>query len=112
VHPAVKKDFVHWVKTNNALPYVIMEAAILFESGSNNDCDISIVVTAPDDLRFNRVIHRDNISTEQVLARENSQMKQDEKRKLANFEIVNDENQLLIPQVLKLHEHFLTLSKK
>lgn len=112
VHPAVKNDFDLWMNKNNTSPYLIKEAAILFESGTYKDCDFTIVVTAPDDLRFNRVINRDKIPKEQVLARENNQMKQYEKQKLADFEIVNDEKQLIIPQVINLHEHFLTLLKK
>ena len=81
---------------------IIKEAAILFESKSYIDLDKIICVSAPKEIRINRVINRDNISREQVLARMEKQMVQEEKEKLSNFIIINDEKELLLPQILNI----------
>jgi dephospho-CoA kinase len=112
VHPAVRIDFDNWINKNNSAPYVIEEAAILFESGANKHMDYIITVSAPEDLRFKRVMMRDNVSEEYVRNISKNQMDDKEKIKLSDFEIVNDDTQLLIPQVLHLHDHFLSLSNK
>ena len=112
VHPAVRKDFQTWLSKISDVPYLIKEAAILFESGANEDCNYTVVVTSPLDLRSKRVTLRDAVPEEQFLKRENSQLREEEKQKLADFEIINDENHLVIQQVLKLHEHFLSLTRK
>ncbi len=69
VHPAVKKDFLEWVENHRDHPVVIKEAAILFESGTDEDCDAVITVTAPIETRINRVLERDKTSREEVLRR-------------------------------------------
>jgi dephospho-CoA kinase len=112
VHPAVRIDFDNWINKNNSAPYVIEEAAILFESGAYKNMDYIITVSAPEDLRFKRVMMRDNVSEEHVRNISKNQMDDKEKIKLSDFEIVNDDTQLLIPQVLHLHDHFLSLSNK
>jgi|SRR5690606_21878228 len=106
VHPAAIQAFVDWSKVQNS-PYVVKEAAILFESGSYKDCDYTILVYTPQELRIERVMARDQISPEQVQTRINNQMPEEQKRELANFEIVNDEKNALLPQILKLHEYFV-----
>ena len=111
VHPAVFRSFVDWCTGHNDAAYVIKEAAILFESGSYKLCDRSIIVTAPLDVRLTRVVMRDNITWEEAEARDSRQMAEDEKIKLADFRITNDDTELLIPQVLQLHEQFLALAK-
>ncbi|UEG54645.1 dephospho-CoA kinase [Mucilaginibacter daejeonensis] len=110
VHPAVFRAFDAWVGSNHAAPYVMKEAAILFESGSYKDCDHTILVTAPTDVRLQRVAKRDGISLDEAAARNARQMPEKEKRQLATFEVVNDNTQLVIPQVLKMHQHFLELA--
>lgn len=79
VHPTVKKHFDHWLLQYKKVPYVIYEAAILFESGRYKDCDLIITVTAPVDIRIQRVIERDKTTRELVLKRINAQWT-DEKR--------------------------------
>ncbi len=110
VHPAVFRAFDAWVSRNQAAPYVMKEAAILFESGSYKDCDHTILVTAPTEVRLQRVAKRDGISLNEAAGRNTRQMPEEEKRQLATFEVVNDNSQLVIPQVLKLHQHFLELA--
>lgn len=73
IHPAVKKHFSSWISNHKNAPYIIYEAAILFESGSYKDCDIIITVTAPLELRIQRVIQRDKTTRENVLRRINMQ---------------------------------------
>ena len=106
LHPAVGKHFDNWVKDQKA-PYCIKEAAILFESGAYKQVDKVIAVVAPLELKINRTIKRDGITKEEVLARIKNQMSDEEKVKKADFVIQNDELQLLIPQVLKLHRQIL-----
>ena len=110
VHPATIKDAEGWMKKQNS-PYLIKEAALIFESGSNRFLDKVIGVSSPLSLRMERTIKRSNITAEQVKARINLQMDEEEKMALCDYIIVNDEQQMLIPQVLLLHEKFLSLTK-
>ena len=105
VHPATIRDADTWLATQNA-PYIIKEAALLFESGSYSALDYVIGVSAPYPLRILRAMKRDNISKEQVVARMNRQIDENIKMKLCDFIVYNDEGQLLIPQVLLLDERF------
>lgn len=105
VHPATIKDALEWMRMQKA-PYVIKEAALIFESGSNKDLDYVIGVKSPIDLRVKRSMARDNISEDQVHARMNKQMDEEAKIRLCDYVIENDEQQMLIPQVLALHEKF------
>lgn len=110
VHPAVFRAFDQWdAELPKHLPYSLKEAALLFESGSYEMCDKNILVTAPHALKMARVIQRDNVSEEQVLARMNKQFTDRQKLKLADYFIENNENQSIILQVLDLHEQFLTM---
>jgi dephospho-CoA kinase len=110
VHPATIKDAAAWMQMQST-PYGIKEAALIFESGSNKDLDYVIGVKSPAELRIKRAMVRDNISAAQVQARIDRQMDEEEKMRLCDYVIVNDEHQMLIPQILTLHEAFLKLSK-
>ncbi|HTH55151.1 MAG TPA: dephospho-CoA kinase [Cyclobacteriaceae bacterium] len=108
VHPRVGLDSERWMKENADAPYVIKEAALLFEAGSYKALDKIIVVTAPEAMRVSRVIHRDKSRTrEDVLKIIRSQMREEDKISRADFVLRNDESELLIPQILKLHERFI-----
>ena len=109
LHPSTLADAANWIKKQNS-PYIIKEAALLFESGSNKSLDYVIGIKAPLDLRLQRAIKRDSISEKEVMSRIDSQMNEEEKLKSCDFIIVNDEEQLLIPQVVKLHQQLLALS--
>ena len=110
VHPAVFRAFDKWLLSHRNAPYVMKEAALLFESGSYKMCTHSILVTAPEKIKVRRVMQRDGITEDEVRLRMLRQFSDEEKEKLSDFTIVNDENTLLIPQVLKLHEHFLSMN--
>ncbi|MBK7306223.1 MAG: dephospho-CoA kinase [Chitinophagaceae bacterium] len=110
VHPATINDANAWM-LKQTTPYTLKEAALLFESGAAELLDYVIGVTAPAPLRLQRVMQRDNSSREEVMARMNKQMDEEIKMKLCNFIITNDEQQLLIPQVLALHETLLLLAQ-
>lgn len=107
VHPATFRAMDRWTAGQKNVPYVLKEAALLFETGSYKQDTRTILVTAPKALRIARIMRRDGISEEQVLARMSRQMPDEEKEKLADFILVNDERSLLIPQVLELHARFL-----
>ena len=111
VHPATINDANAWM-LKHATPYTLKEAALLFESGAAELLDYVIGVTAPAPLRLQRVMQRDNSSREEVMARINKQMDEETKMELCNFIINNDEQEMLIPQVLALHETILLLTKK
>ena len=112
VHPAVFRAFDHW-ESAVALkaPYIIKEAALLFESGSYQACDKSILVTAPLEMRLQRVISRDKVSADQVRARMDKQMSEEDKAKMADFQIRNDETESVILQVMDLHLRFLNTTR-
>ncbi len=107
VHPFVKKHFQKWKKENMNSKYLVKEAAILFESGADEDCDRIVTVVAPNDLRIKRVMERDEVTKERVEAIMKNQMSSTEKIKRSDFVVTNDNQYLVIPQVLELHESFL-----
>lgn len=109
VHPAVQKSFEKWCIEQNT-PYVLKEAAILFESGSEKGLDQVICVSAPDNLRVQRVVSRDGVTESQVLERMSKQWEQSRKIELANFHVINDEKQLLTPQIVAIHQQILEQS--
>ena len=106
VHPVVFSRFREWENKQTA-PYVIMEAAILFESGSSEVVDRVITVVAPIEERVSRVIHRSNLTREQVMERMRNQMSDSERIKHSDYVIQNSENDLIIPAVLKIHDDIL-----
>lgn len=106
VHPATIRHSNEWADRQNA-PYVVKEAALLFESGSAQSLDKIIGVFAPQPLRLLRVMKRDNATREEVLARMNKQIDENIKMRLCDYVIHNDEQQMVIPQVLALHETLL-----
>ncbi|WP_316846684.1 dephospho-CoA kinase [Pedobacter psychrodurus] len=113
VHPAVFRAFDAWEATiPSTVPYTLKEAAILFESGSYKLCDTTILVTAPYEIKIKRLMQRDGVTEEQVKARMDKQLSDEEKAKLADHFIVNDEQQSIIEQVLSLHQGFLKLAKE
>ena len=111
IHPAVKRAFEDWSSAQQA-PYVLKEAALMFESGSFRQNSVNVLVFSPLDLRIKRVMQRDGSTKEAVLARIAKQMPEDEKQKLSDFIIFNQEDQMLIPQVIKLHEYFLSICQQ
>jgi dephospho-CoA kinase len=106
VHPAVARDFMRWVVAHEKSQYVIKEAAILFESGAYKAVQETVLVTAPEDLRIQRVVQRDGVAESVVRQRMANQWPEERKAELADHIILNDGHQLLIPQVLELHRKF------
>lgn len=103
VHPATIEAGKIWASQQKA-PYVIKEAALFFEAGSAEGMDKIIGVYAPDALRIQRVMQRDGLSREEVISRMQHQISQSVKMKLCDYVVQNDEQSLLLPQILKIHE--------
>ncbi len=108
-HPATIRDANEWMKRQNTA-YTIKEAALIFESGSVEFLDHVIGVYSPLPLRVQRIMQRDGISREEVAQRMSRQLDENIKMKLCDSVLVNDEQQLLIPQVLALHSRLLSLA--
>jgi dephospho-CoA kinase len=110
LHPAVRDAFGKWLGKQNSR-YVVHEAAILFESGFYRDFDKVIAVTAPEQIRIERVMRRDHVTRKDVVIRMDNQWNDEEKVKRADFVIFNDNEQLVVPQVLRIHRELLDLTK-
>jgi dephospho-CoA kinase len=108
VHPATIKDAADWMLQQDAA-YTLKEAALIFESGSQQGLDYVIGVFAPEPLRIQRVIKRDGSTAEQVKARMRKQLTESIKMKLCDFIITNDEQQLVTPQVLHIHQKLIAI---
>jgi dephospho-CoA kinase len=107
VHPAVFRAFDEWIaRIPPQTPYILKEAALLFESGSYTMCDRSILVTAPELVRVQRVTSRDGVTEEQVRARMDKQFSDEQKRAMADYQLYNEETQSIILQVMNLHRTF------
>jgi dephospho-CoA kinase len=102
IHPEVAKDFAAWVASKNNYPIVALEAAVLFEGNFHHYVDKTITVYAPLELRIARASQRDNVPIEKIKEREKNQIPDEEKLKMADFIIYNDEKHALIPQVSNL----------
>nr|MBS0038526.1 dephospho-CoA kinase [Saprospiraceae bacterium] len=108
IHPRVAEDWEKWFKSHKGrTPYVLKEAALLFESGSAEHLDEIICVIAPEDLRIARVMERDGVTEGEVLNRMKNQMPQDLKASLSQFLIINDQNTSLVKQVVSLHRKLI-----
>lgn len=102
VHPAVKRDFELWMQEHKNFDYVIYEAAILFESGRYKECDIIITVTAPEEVRIERVIERDKTTRKQVLSRMKMQWDDEKRISMSNFVINNNNLKIAKEEVVKI----------
>lgn len=111
VHPATIRDSENWMQQQTT-PYAIKEAAIIFESATQDQYDYIIGVTAPVSLRLLRAMKRDGSTREQVLARMEKQIQDVIKMRLCDFVVYNDEQQAIIPQVIKMHNTFLERGSK
>ena len=111
VHPATKKDGEAWMQEQTS-PYAIHEAALIFEAKVSDRLDYVIGVSSPIELRIKRTIERDKVSREEVLKRMEQQLEEEVKMSKCDFILINDEQQLLIPQVLALHKKLIGLSKQ
>lgn len=89
IHPKVRQHFANWLNLHTTVPFVIKEAAILFESGSYKDCDKIILVKAPQDVKIERVMRRDNVTREQVLKRMEAQWSDEKKESGSDYIITN-----------------------
>jgi len=101
IHPMVFADFEQW-KTQQTQSLLVIETAILFESGFSNSVDVSITVTAPENLRIRRVAIRDGWSYDSIISRIQNQLPEEERIRRSDHVIHNDDRQALIPQVEKL----------
>lgn len=106
IHPLVFEKFKNWISSQDA-PYVIMEAAILFESGAFRLVDRIATVVAPEEERIRRVMHRNKLSREMVMERIRNQMNDEDKIRQSDYVINNSENDMIIPAILKIHDDIL-----
>jgi len=107
IHPLVYKLFDEWCLLHTNKPYLINEAALLFESQSYKRLDYTILIVAPIETRIKRVAQRDGFSYEDIKARMDKQLSEEQKIKMADFIIDNNEKELILPAILNLHNEFL-----
>ncbi|MRR21252.1 dephospho-CoA kinase [bacterium] len=109
VHPAVLRRFEEWADAS-AFPYVIMEAAILFEAGADALVDRVVTISAPVEERISRVMGRNDLTREEVIRRINNQLEDEEREEQSYYVINNSDNEMIIPEILKIHEDMIRLS--
>ncbi len=107
LHPRVKERFLSWCGQHQSKPYLIHEAAILFESGFYKFMDKTILVLAPEEIRIERVMQRDKVSGDSVRQRMQNQWTDEQKLPLADFIIRNDGKSPLIPAILEIHNKLI-----
>ena len=107
IHPRVNDKYAKWMAQLPPTPYCIKEAAIVFETATQSKYDYTIMVFAPDEMLIERTMKRDGQTIAEVKARLANQMSQKEKINLADFVINNDNETLVIPQIIKLHNDFI-----
>lgn len=111
VHPAVLRIFDEWAEKSES-PYVIMEAAILFEARADTMVDRVAAISAPVEERIARVMGRNDLSREEVMERINNQLEDDEREEQSYYVINNADNEMIIPEILKIHDDMLRLAGK
>jgi dephospho-CoA kinase len=107
IHPIVRADFENWALNQNSA-LVFNEAAILFETGSYQNFDSSILVCAPTESKIERVMKRENCSKEEVMARMSKQWSDEDKRKLADYSILNDNQTPILIQLEEIINNLLS----
>ena len=110
VHPRVDLDFEQWVSRQASAPYILKEAALLFNSGASKKLNKIIVVAAPTEVRIERIRRRDGRTDDQIKKIINQQMDQQEMEHRADYIIRNDGSELVIPQVLRIHQTLINLA--
>ena len=111
VHPEVLERFNRWASASDS-PYVIMEAAILFEAGADSLVDRVVTISAPVEERISRVMGRNELTREEVIRRINNQLGDEEREEQSYYVINNSDNEMIIPEILKIHEDMIRLSGK
>ena len=106
IHPKVLEKYKLW-QSKQTFPYTILESAIIFEIGWQKHFDKIINIETPIEIAIERVKLRDNISQDQVLQRINNQMPWQTKKKLSDYNIYHDNNTMLLPQIIAIHENIL-----
>ncbi len=109
VHPAVLRNFEEWTSSQE-VPYVIMEAAVLFESNADKTVDRVVSVSAPVEERISRVMGRSGMTRMEVLDRINNQLEDEEREEQSYYVINNADNEMIIPEILKIHDDMLRLA--
>lgn len=104
IHPAVKEDFIQFKSKFPLNTIIIKESALLFETGIYKDLNYTILVTAPVNLKIERVMKRNSVSKSDIEKRIHAQWTDEQKISLANAIIVNDNDTALIPQVISIIE--------
>lgn len=110
IHPQVRENFGHFCEMHASSPYVINEAAILFETGTYKKFQFNILVIAPENIKIERLKNRDNASEETIRERMKAQWNDEQKMPLANFIINNDGVQSLKDQVMEIHQKIMTVN--
>lgn len=109
VHPSVLRQFDNWATAAES-PYVIMESAILFEAGADSLVDRVATISAPVEERISRVMGRNDLSREEVIGRINNQLEDEEREEQSYYILNNADNEMIIPEILKIHEDMLRLA--
>ena len=111
IHPKVLEYFNSWVTKQQNADYIIKEAAILFESNTHKDLDMTINVHADELVRINRVVKRDKSTIENVKSRIKNQISDNDRINIADFTIYNNGDRMLLPQILEIHNKILKSKK-
>lgn len=110
IHPVVHEEFENWLKKQNSI-YIIQEAAILFESGFYKTMDFTILISASEEQRIDRVMKRDGMNREIIIQRMKKQWNEEKKQKLASFVIHNDNTNLVVPEIIKINKNLKEYGK-
>lgn len=109
IHPKVREDFNSWLNEHNKMMYIIHEAAILFESGLHTLFNKIITVTAPEEIRIRRIMEREAVSEDYVRNIIGNQWPERKKKNLSDYVIVNDQQRMILPQVLEIHNELTSI---
>lgn len=108
IHPRVEAHFIQWAFLHSGSPYIILESAILLSGNLYKHFDKIVMVAAPEDIRIRRVLTRNNMTLDKIRSILSSQQSENEIAEKSDYIVINDGKELIIPQILKLHQDFLT----
>jgi len=111
IHPRVINDFLRWAEEHKDHKYILMEAAILYESGTYKMLDKVITVTAPKQIRISRALSRENFTKQIIENIQKNQILDEEKVKRSHYVILNDNKTLILPQILRIHQQLLNINR-